>query len=246
MTHKIVRRYHVAVPLLWAVAGGVIGLIGGYLLFNIELSQANNELVKLHGGDSDRRKEVQQLKQGHDEFRNANDLLRDENATLRQKRRIDQEVHEMMQLQLQNLQELNSKLQEELIFFRGIMVPDGDSSGLAIRGMQIFHQHGARFRLSMLLTKVPNDGLLSKGSLEVDLVSDVDGTTQRYSLHGLTREEDVPLPENYRFKYFQTIISDFNLPESFTPIKVMVRLLPNKKGKKEIVQVFDWTVEELM
>ena len=49
---------------------------------------------------------------------------------------------------------------------------------------------------------------------------------------------------NYRFKYFQNIEGDIELPENFEPLRMNVEILPGGRQKDKIEKTIDWPTEE--
>jgi len=48
-----------------------------------------------------------------------------------------------------------------------------------------------------------------------------------------------------RFKHFQEVEGVIQLPEGFTPLKVIIEIKPSNKKLPELKRRFDWVVEEI-
>lgn len=172
-----------------------------------------------------------------------NESLRRELALLRTADKVDREAYGLVSTELDDLQSQIAELNEELAFYRGIMMPLDGKSGLQIQAVQL-HPGGesGKYRLRLVLVQAGRHDGRVKGAVAVNIVGgdSANGEPGRLALSKLSGEGD---KLGYSFRYFQILERDFTLPDGFVPAEVEVNLTPARKGET-VTGSFPWLVTE--
>jgi hypothetical protein len=84
---------------------------------------------------------------------------------------------------------------------------------------------------------------LLEGTMEVDIVGRQGDFNLSYPLSALSDDLEEPEVE-LRFRYFQAIEGELNLPEGFEPEGVVVTAMAVKPGNAEVREQFSWQIRE--
>jgi hypothetical protein len=156
---------------------------------------------------------------------------------------VHKEALDMVRAEFAEQQALISDLEQGVRFYRNLMAPGEQSDGLSVRSIDLVPgslENQFLFRI-LVQQNARKHGLLT-GTLNIDLIGTENGSTKTYNLASLSAElpaEDIKL----RFKYFQAIDGELNIPEGFKPRR-MVAFAKATKPKQVEVKNFPWTVQE--
>ncbi|MBI3560555.1 MAG: hypothetical protein HY080_02410 [Gammaproteobacteria bacterium] len=167
--------------------------------------------------------------------------LRKEKAGLERAQQIERKAYDDLDTSLKVLQSEILELKEEVAFYRGIISPRDAAQGLYLQTFKVEPNGSPRgFRYKVILTQVFQNEHHARGVI-------------RLSIEGLFSQQPkvLPLAEvtekhikelEYRFKYFQNMEGDLQLPPGFKPKRVIVSVLPAGRGPEEgtIEKTYDW------
>lgn len=234
----VVRHHSPYYPIFIGIVLVVVVLAGGWGVFNYGLIQAGFEREVV----SQKESEWSQLK-----TRLEQEIVeqREQATRLEQGYQVEREAYLHLQRDVTRLHDDVSNLKDELTFYRDIVAPDDHKQGLSVRGFLISRlDNEGHYRYKIVITKVPNDGNLIRGNLAFEIAGKEGGEVKRYNLKQLSLAKKPQKIISFRFKYFQNLGGDINLPEGFEPTKVTLTLNPKGKKLKKSVEQFDWIVEE--
>jgi hypothetical protein len=172
----------------------------------------------------------------------SNEALRREIALMKAAGRVDSQAYGRVAQEIDDLQSQIAELKEQLAFYRGIMAPSEGRNGLQLETVQVRPSDGERaFRVSLVLIQAGSQNRRVSGSVRAAVVGMGPQGATRIEL----QEQDGAGRElQFRFRYFQILEGDVELPESFDPERIEVRLDPDGKGQDSIDVTFPWNLEE--
>lgn len=193
--------------------------------------------------------EVVALRAEQSKLREQVDALKAQNADLDRKlalmersRQIDAEAYAVFNKEQSGLQDQLSGLQEELAFYRGIMSPDKGKVGIEAQDFDLKPARSAgRYGFSFMLTQAGGKDQLARGVVRFRVEGVQDGTSKHLSLSELTQNGDTEFA--YRFRYFQAIKGELQLPEGFEAERIVIKAIPASAPKLPLEWIFDWPPE---
>lgn len=179
------------------------------------------------------------------------DTAREENADLRRQVAMldrasvmDKKAGEEIELTVKTLRERVAQLEQDVLFYRQVMSEDVDNSGLTIGQMDI-EATGApnhyRYKLVMRQQEADGDTFLT-GQVNVNLVGRQGEDQVIIPLKDVSENED-QLDIRLRFKYFQNIEGELELPAGFVPEQIHIAAVSTAPSDKTINKNFSWVVE---
>lgn len=214
----------------------ILLLVGGYTLFDYGRFLA--------GFDSDEAGRVrQELLKTKKQLEGEIDTLRQEKALLERARQIERQAYDELDATLKVLQAEILELKEELAFYRGIVSPREASTGLQLQKFSLEpNGPGRSYHFKVVLTQVLKNDSLASGRVQLQFDGIDSGGPRSLSLREVTENSVKEL--NYRFKYFQNLEGDIELPEAFTLLRATVKILPRGYENDSIERTIDWSSEE--
>ena len=124
------------------------------------------------------------------------------------------------------------------------MAPEEQAEGLTISTFDgVPGTHEGHYQFRILVQQSARRHNLVSGTLKVNLVGTRGGAEEVIELSKLT--EDVPSSDiRLRFKYFQAIDGDLDIPEGFIPLRFEVVAKSSKPKKAQVTKTFPWSVQE--
>lgn len=168
--------------------------------------------------------------------------LRQEVIQARQSSRLDRETLNEVNGALREMEQHNAQLEEELVFFRGIMAPEEKTGGLQVRELVLEPGEGAgSYRFNLVLTQMRNNDSALQGQVTLGIKGRLAGEEK---ILGWEEVADGPRELKFRFRYFQNLDGGFNLPDGFVPEAVSVEAKADGKRPESAKKVFPWPFEE--
>lgn len=216
-------------------------ILGGWELYR---------LSKPDQGDDGRGAELSALRDEQSRLREQVGRLETLNAELERKlaltehsRKLDAEAYALFNQERSGLQNQLLGLQEELAFYRGIMSPDQGKVGIDAQDYDLKPARGTgRYRFSFMLTQAGGKEQLARGVVRLSVDGIQAGKPKRLSLSELTQNGDSEIA--YRFRYFQAIKSELQLPEGFEAERVVIKAIPTSAPKLPLEWTFDWPSDD--
>lgn len=195
------------------------------------------ELGQRSGGHSsfyaDQRRQALRAEVGR--LRLENQQVKDELAKLRTSAEVDRQAQALLRESLAESEARIAELNEELEFYRRIVVPPEGQAGLRVQSFEAMPAADDHYRLRMLLVQSPQRSGRAQGQLDLSLRGTLRGEEASLALQQLAAE-----PVEYEFLYFQDLEVEVLLPEGFAPEYAEVELRPAARGARSTTAVFPW------
>lgn len=227
---RLVVRLHDPrrVRTLLAVAA-LLALLAGYGLFR---------LGHHAGGGAGSRAElrVAELSAEVAGLRKESGALQGELARARTSLEVDREAQAELQAALARSEARVAELNEELQFYRRIVVPPEGNAGLRVQTFAVAPGAIERgYRLQLLLVQNPQRSGRASGRVEVVLHGALHGEDASLALEQMAADG-----QEYEFLYFQDVEVDVILPEGFEPQVAEVSLQPAGRSARAVTATFPW------
>lgn len=159
-------------------------------------------------------------------------------ATLTRSDQISRDANTDLQGTLAERDEEIAGLRADVAFYERFVGATGQRRGLSVHAFELRNQTGPAWHFTATLTQNMNRGAINTGNLLVGVEGSQGGTLKRLAWADLRQQANAP-GVAYSFKYFQRVEGDVILPEGFTPVRLVVRLVP--KGGAAVEQSFAWS-----
>ena len=217
---------------LWAAFGLIVALLA--LFFYLGRSYQNYELRHLQ-------LERETLVSRIEELESRNSNLVQKNAHLEGSSKIERDAYELASQELVKLQQQLLAQKEELVFYRGIVSPQGAALAVNLQSFEL-RSKGVANQISykMILTKSGKSTTKVRGGANVLIRGDNSGAVKELRLTDL-RLENPGKATKFAFRYFQVFEGDIVLPEGFEPFEVEIGIKPTTKKVKAFSETRSWT-----
>ena len=166
--------------------------------------------------------------------------MRQEIADLTVGGEIDNQANEEVRHTIENQQNLLAAQNEEISFYKGVMLPNVANKGLRIERLDVSSNVPGRVRYSLLLTQVVDKHDYVQGGVRISLLGQNDGQEETIQISDSGRDEAEAI--TFRFRYFQNIMVEQQLPNSFVPREVMVVVQTSGLNAQRLEKTFDWSL----
>lgn len=158
-------------------------------------------------------------------------------------RAVDRQAATSLRSTIAGLRDELAEQRDEAALYRNMVSPKRGGSDLRVVDFEVGRVEGNRaFRFYLLLTRPSEPDEVVRGTAQIEIrgtVPTARGRQQRIlSLPDLGSTLAYPVP--FRFRYFQTLAGDLELPVDFEPTRVLVRLYQG--GRRDPVRLeYAWT-----
>ena len=171
------------------------------------------------------------------------ETLREEKAVLNRAAQIERQAYNELDATLKTLQSEILELKEELAFYRGIVSPRDASRGLRLQKFNFVENgHSRSFRYKVVLSQVLKNDRVAKGKVQLAFEGLQDGQSKVLKLRDVTEKRIKDL--SYKFKYFQNIEGNVEIPEGFEASRIILRIYPGGRQQDMIEKTFNWPKKE--
>jgi hypothetical protein len=169
--------------------------------------------------------------------------MRQEVADLKLGSAVDHRATEEVRLSIENLQDNIAGLEEEIRFYKGVMLPNVEDKGLRIERLAINPTNDpAKQRFRLVLTQVVEKHQFIQGTVEVSLLGTQGGMEKSLKLDEISDIKTSVI--RFRFRYFQNIDGEISLPDAFVPREVLVVANTVGRNPRQLNRKFQWLVGE--
>ncbi len=165
--------------------------------------------------------------------------MRSEIADLKLGEEVDALATEDVRKTVESLQTRIAQLNEEILFYKGVMAPSVGEKGLRIERLKVQKTTVPdRFKYSLRLTQVVDKHEYVQGGVRINFKGLEGQSEKEFKLSDLdkTRQEAI----RFRFKYFQNIDGELTLPQGFEPREVIIVAQPTGGNAQRLEKKFDW------
>ncbi|MDG9667196.1 hypothetical protein ONV78_05555 [Hahella sp. CR1] len=164
-------------------------------------------------------------------------------ANLERGKAIDQAASTDVLKTIRDLESANLQLREDIAFYKNIMAPSDEDTGLQVQRMEIRPtRENRRFQYKLVLTQVADNKTYIQGVVAVNLIGVKGGEKEILPLRDVDGAEELGV--KFRFRYFQDLTGEMELPEGFVPEQIQVVAQSTGKKATKIERTFDWKVGE--
>ncbi len=157
---------------------------------------------------------------------------------------VDRAALELVRQEIAAQKEQILHLEESLTFYQSLMSPGDIAKGLTLKPIEIIDTNTERrFAFRIIARQESRKHSLLKGTLSVKVKGVTDQKESSLALSVLSEEvesENIAL----RFRYFQTVEGELELPEGFEPKTIAIVARSVTPTKAEIVEQFPWSIQE--
>ena len=156
---------------------------------------------------------------------------------------VDQQALEEVRATVSEHKQTINRLNEEISFYKGLMAPTDRERGLGIRSWEIYPgKEPGRYQYKLVMQQLAVKHNLLIGSVTVTLVGRMGDKEQSFTLNALS-DEVGDRSIRLRFKYFQYIDGELQLPEGFVVDRVDIVAHASKPNAATVEKHYGWVVQ---
>jgi hypothetical protein len=135
-------------------------------------------------------------------------------------------------------------LQEDISFYRNLMAPTENERGLTIGTVELMSTSAPRrYEFKVVVQQLATNHELLNGTLTINIIGRENGVARIIPLSELSEQIEAP-DIRLRFKYFQSVEGQLELPFSFTPERIELIARSTGRNATEVEKKFGWLVQE--
>lgn len=155
---------------------------------------------------------------------------------------IDAQANVQVMNEIEALKTEIAELNEEISFYKGIMLPRVGEKGLRIERLDIKETLEIdKVKYTLMLTQVVDKHNYIRGEVEIKVIGNLGEEIKEMMLADISSSDKNTI--GFRFRYFQTLTGEFELPEGFLPQQVLVTAKSVGRSSQTLERRFDWQVE---
>lgn len=236
-TRMVVVPYRPYARLTLVVAVVVLVLLTGVSSYFIGKYRGTSEEAGLLAERDSLRQELAQKAAEAEE-------LSQQVANLRLASEVDRASNEDVRNQVIELKEKIANLEQDIAFYRNLMAPNENQRGLTIGSVDVISTGiPRRYNFKVVVQQFAINHQVLNGSLNITIVGYDGEEARRIPLKDLSDqvdEEDIKL----RFRYFQNIEGQLQLPEGFEPERIELVAKSTGQNGTTVEKKFGWLTQE--
>ncbi|UTA47485.1 hypothetical protein L1F30_15185 [Simiduia sp. 21SJ11W-1] len=188
--------------------------------------------------------ERDQFEQALSESRAEAEALRQEVANLKLGSQVDKAASEDVRNEVIRLKAEIAELQEDITFYRGLMMPSADKQGLTIGSLNVISTgEERRFNYKLVIQQLATNHKMLSGHVNFTIVGRQGGLPMSLALKDVS---DAVSTTDIRlgFRYFQNIEGELVLPVGFEPMRIEIVAKARGSNGATVEKKFGWLVEE--
>lgn len=170
--------------------------------------------------------------------------LERELATARTRHEVDRTALELVRKNLAEQREQIADLDEGLRFYRSLMAPGEIAQGFSLRGFELIQRDtSGRYAYRLVAQQEARKHDTVRGEVKISVLGLRDKQSVSYPLAELAQDVEgntIPL----RFRYFQMIEGELEVPEGFEPQRIEVVATITNPRKLEVREQYPWRLQE--
>ncbi len=229
-----IRRYRpVRNAIVTAVIVALLG-IGGWALYSKGVRDGGYHARAMQATESHLRIQL-------DELRGRVAELSRENTLLKRSHQIDDDAIDRLRDALGEREERIADLEEELAFYRNLVSPSEMQPGIRIRRLSVARVPGEdrTYRYELVLTQLNSDDTYVEGRVDFGIEGSRPDGRRTLTLDEVATGDGEAEPV-FRFRYFQTLRGRFQIPASFDPIRIRLRVAPSGGRVDPVEEDYPW------
>lgn len=165
------------------------------------------------------------------------DALQQQVANLTRSDQVSRKANTALQGTLAERDEEIAGLKADVAFYERFVGATSQRRGLAVHELKLEPQDAQTWHFTATLTQNLNRGAVNAGRVTLAVEGTREGRMQQLDWAALRQQERAP-GVDYSFKYFQQVEGDILLPPGFKPVRITVRLAPERGAVAE--RSFTW------
>lgn len=165
-------------------------------------------------------------------------------ANLRLASEVDRASNEGVRNQVIDLKEKVANLEQDITFYRSLMAPNENQRGLTIGSVDVISTGmPRRYNFKVVMQQFATNHQVLNGSVRITIVGYEGEVARKIPLKDLSDqvdEEDIKL----RFRYFQNIEGQLQLPEGFEPERIELVAKSTGQNGVTVEKKFGWLIQE--
>lgn len=154
---------------------------------------------------------------------------------------IDDRANEEVRQTIEALQNQIAEQNEEISFYKGVMLPNVADKGLRIERLDMSSNGQGRVKYSLLLTQVVDKHDFVQGDVDLLVRGQAGEEEKSFDLKDLDEGKDSDI--RFRFRYFQNINGELTLPDGFEPHEVTIVAQSSGSKGQRLEKSFDWPLQ---
>ncbi|MFL1456208.1 DUF6776 family protein [Marinobacter sp. GN3S48] len=208
----------------------VVAAVGGYAA---GLAQGGFRFSSVENSRDQLEQEVEDLRA---KYRDASQQL----TNLERGRTIDQQALNQTRKTIVDLETQIASLKADLTFYQNIMAPSETSKGLQVDRLSLQSGRDENdYGFKLVLTQVGNNKSYISGVVAVNVIGMRSDEKEVIALRDLSGDID-DLGVKFRFRYFQDIEGQLELPSDFQPMEVQVVARSEGRKSAQAERTFNW------
>lgn len=172
------------------------------------------------------------------------EAMRQQVANLSLASEVDKVSSEDVRQEVIQLKGEIAALQEDISFYRSLMAPTENERGLTIGTVELMSTSAPRrYEFKVVVQQLATNHELLNGTLNINIIGRENGVARIIPLSELSDQIEAP-DIRLRFKYFQPIEGQLELPFNFTPERIEVIARSSGRNATEVEKKFGWLVQE--
>lgn len=156
---------------------------------------------------------------------------------------VDRQAVEEVRAAVREHKQTITRLNEEISFYKGLMAPTESERGLGIRSWEVYPTSDPnRFQYKLVMQQLAVNHRVLNGAVTVTLVGRREGIEQSFTLDVISEEVDAS-DIRLRFKYFQYIDGELQLPEGFVVDRVDIVARASSPKVVKVEKHYGWIVQ---
>jgi len=156
---------------------------------------------------------------------------------------VDKQALEALRLEMVALNNEITGLKESNNFYRNLMEPKADRSGLIIGSLKLVPSgQPKRFFYELVMQQLTVNHYLLNGHVTLNIIGTELGLEKVYSLKELSPEVKADTVK-LKFRFYQTIEGELTLPEGFEPYRVDVVAEKTGRSPAVVEESFGWVIQ---
>lgn len=152
---------------------------------------------------------------------------------------VDQEAAQGVRKTVKDLKAQITTLEEEVGFYKGIMLPAKKDKGLRVNKINVQPLGERRYRYSITASQVADNSTYIQGIAAVNVIGVRGGAKLVIPLRDLDSKVNT-LGIKFRFRYFQEIAGEILLPSDFDARQLQVVLQSKGNKSQRVEETIDW------
>jgi len=153
---------------------------------------------------------------------------------------VDRVAADDVKSEIKTLQDERAELKREVAFLKSLVA--GGDRKLVLSDHSLSSLGERLYRFEVTLAKRTDDQAMVSGEVLISVKGVAEGEQRTLDMGSLTEGRRTKI--GIRFKNFQRLKTELQLPDGFEPASVEVAVKPDGKGFKSFERAFDWKVSD--